>query len=719
MLAALGLPGREAFNPTLASISRQVSEMPIEPAMFTVAISPDTILGERGAIQSGSDEASPSLRLPSLCEGESASGGCEPAMRGGSDEAAPSQHEASSLMPKAEPIEPETESSVPTPTACLESNEAADRHPSLITSEPPNDPQACEPQHAEPAAMTVPDRGARPGQGDPESRETTEEFCPTERTTAPTLDSDVAAPRLGPAPFSEADATEPAREDAHHAARTRPKKVSADELLRAAGVRRAFRASDGRYYVTVSVDGRSACYPLGSDDLDRLLVRRHHELTSRGPSRAFLANLTATLRARAEVTDDSEPVFVRVANRSSGDDCVIDLGDSSRRAVVITARGWELVDDAGVNFRRPGGMRALPEPARGGTIGELGQFVVIEPADTPLLIAWLTAALRPAGPYPVLVLNGQEGSAKTTAALVCRRLIDPHATLLRSFPKNERDLLIAAHHNWVPGFDNLSSLAPWQSDALCRLATGGGFGARQWFTNDHEVVIHAQRPITLGGINEFVERGDLADRCFFLHLPPIAPTRRLGEKEFWSRFHEAYPRLLGALYDAVAGGIGFWPEVRLLELSRMADVDRWGERLECHRASIRKLGEPAELTGSRIGPWRCMGNRFLAKFLETVVDCRDSRSTTGESRKMTDFHRIRTHEVQEFRYESHGDCQSHKGIRSGRDAAPRNVRGHGQVQRRVDQCGNHGRRWGTDAKFSRHPCSVLRLKSHGHRRAIR
>ena len=59
---------------------------------------------------------------------------------------------------------------------------------------------------------------------------------------------------------------------------------------------------------------------------------------------------------------------------------------------------------------------------------------------------------------------------------------------------------------------------------------------------------------------------------------------------------------------------------------------------------------------------------FWPEILQTVVDLRDSRLTTGESRKMTDFHRIPIHQVQEFRHESHGDRQSVKGVRSGRDA---------------------------------------------------
>jgi hypothetical protein len=551
VLAALGLAGQEVFNPTPRAAAREFAEIPIEPATFGVP------------------------------------------------------------KPLAQPIAAPQETTEPLPETDLQTDEADDDQRPLEQSDRPIEEHACEPELARPAVMADPECGARPGQGDSESEVPAEEPCATECTTAPTLDPVVAAPCLGPA--SQKAPPPPARRRrrtaAHAAAGNLPKKVSLDELLAKAGVRRTFRASDGRYYSTVSVDRQVACYPLESDELDRLLVRRHHELTGRGPSPAFRASLLAMLRARAEINDHSEPVFVRVASRPPGDDCVIDLGDCRRRAVEISASGWQLVDHSGVNFWRPSGLRALPEPARGGAIDEILEFVNIEPADMPLLIVWLTAALRPDGPYPILVINGEEGTAKTTAALVCRRLIDPHATLLRSFPKTERDLMIAAHHNWLLAFDNLSSLAPWQSDALCRLSTGGGFGSRQWFSNDHEVVIHAQRPIVVGGIDDFVHRGDLADRCIFLHLPPIPPPERMGDREFWARFKEACPRLLGALFDAVAGGIRLWPEVRLPELSRMADVDRWGESV------ARALGHPP---GTFLSAYRTNRKSACQRVLEDV-----------------------------------------------------------------------------------------------------
>jgi putative DNA primase/helicase len=50
---------------------------------------------------------------------------------------------------------------------------------------------------------------------------------------------------------------------------------------------------------------------------------------------------------------------------------------------------------------------------------------------------------------------------------------------LRALPRSERDLAIATGNAWVLAFDNLSGIRDWLSDALCRLATGGGFATRQ------------------------------------------------------------------------------------------------------------------------------------------------------------------------------------------------------------------------------------------------
>src|SRR5512146_2472226 len=99
--------------------------------------------------------------------------------------------------------------------------------------------------------------------------------------------------------------------------------------------------------------------------------------------------------------------------------------------------------------------------------------------------------------------------------------IDPNAAPVRTAPREERDLFIAAGNGHLLAFDNLSDLPAWVSDALCRLASGGSFAVRQLYTDRDEVLFQAARPIIPNGIEDIIIRPDLADRAIFLTLPHL------------------------------------------------------------------------------------------------------------------------------------------------------------------------------------------------------
>src|SRR5262249_4862714 len=161
----------------------------------------------------------------------------------------------------------------------------------------------------------------------------------------------------------------------------------------------------------------------------------------------------------------------------------LDLCDEQWRAVEIDAKGWRVVDVPPGRFTRARGMLPLPIPVQGGTVPDLQQFINIkDPGDFMLLVAYIVAALRNCGPYPILALRGEEGTGKSTLVRVVRSLIDPNKVPLRTLPRDERDLYIAAGNGYLLAFDNVSTLPPWLSDALCRLATGGGFAIRMLYT---------------------------------------------------------------------------------------------------------------------------------------------------------------------------------------------------------------------------------------------
>jgi hypothetical protein len=78
-----------------------------------------------------------------------------------------------------------------------------------------------------------------------------------------------------------------------------------------------------------------------------------------------------------------------------------------------------------------------------------------------LVVAWLLATLRPGGPYPLLAISGEQGSAKTVLSKMLKALVDPNAAPVRALPREERELMIAANNSHLLAFDNLSSL--WAS----------------------------------------------------------------------------------------------------------------------------------------------------------------------------------------------------------------------------------------------------------------
>jgi energy-coupling factor transporter ATP-binding protein EcfA2 len=194
----------------------------------------------------------------------------------------------------------------------------------------------------------------------------------------------------------------------------------------------------------------------------------------------------------------------------------------------------------------------------------------------------LLAGLRPNSNYPVPTITGEQGCGKSSLARILVRLIDPRMPEQRSMPRSEEDLLVAAKGQHVLAFDNVSGLPDWLSDALCRLATGGGAGKRRLYTDEDEVLFSGRRLVTINGIEDVAIRPDLVDRAVMLALEPIAETARRDEKEFDRELARAAPKILAALLDGVAAGLRNLATIKIADKPRMADFALWAEA--CTRA---------------------------------------------------------------------------------------------------------------------------------------
>jgi hypothetical protein len=352
-----------------------------------------------------------------------------------------------------------------------------------------------------------------------------------------------------------------------------------DGLLRVAAAARFFRSADDQLHAQVPLKNRHGILALKSTAFRNWLVESYRRDRGEVPTDWAVRRALWAIEARARLDDATAPIHLRVGRDSEPgrEAYYVDLGDATGRAIRLSAREWTVVDTPPVHFRRPAGLLPLPIPARGGSIELLRPYVNLTDSNFRLLIAWMAGALLPDGPYPVLAVHGEQGSGKSTLAKVVRSLIDPQAAPLLAEPRGTRDLMVTAAGGWLLAYDNLSAIPTWLSDGLCRLATGGGFAARALFSDAERYVIHAQRPVILNGIDDFVHRDDLADRCVFLRLAPLEAAGRRAEGEFWRALTDDVPAILGGLLSAVVGGLGELPSVRLTELPRMADFACLGE----------------------------------------------------------------------------------------------------------------------------------------------
>ena len=331
-----------------------------------------------------------------------------------------------------------------------------------------------------------------------------------------------------------------------------------------------YHTPEGIPYARQAVDGHHEDWPTNSKAFRESLARAFHAQTGTGPGSQAVRDAIATLDGYARFEGDEHAVHVRVA----GDDehIWLDLGNQDREVVEITAAGWNVVADPLVRFRRPAGMLPLPKPAKGGSWSDIKSFLnVTANADWSLILSWCVTALRPEKPYPILYLLGEQGSAKSTATRVIRSLIDPFKAPLRTMPRDERDLFIAASNCRVLAFDNVSKLPSWLSDALCRLATGGGLATRALYTDCDEVLFEAMRPIIMNGIEQAAIGGDFLERAIMLELPTIVKANRRDEAGFWTQFKKSRPKTLGVVLDGVSAALKGVGSVNLESKPRMAD----------------------------------------------------------------------------------------------------------------------------------------------------
>lgn len=323
-------------------------------------------------------------------------------------------------------------------------------------------------------------------------------------------------------------------------------------------------------------EGHRENWRLSSEAFARHISLKAFEDTGRVPSEAALKETVRILEAKAIAYGPCRKEWLRVGQRDGN--LYLDLGCDRWRAVEVTPRGVRILESHDLPFVRPEGMQPLPDPEFGSERGidELRPFVnVSSEADFHLIVAWVLGAMRDAEEYPLLILNGEQGTGKSTLSRLLRSIVDPHAIDILSPPKEDRDLFVLAQHTHLVALDNLSKVENWMSDSLCILATGGALASRSMYTNDGLSILEAKRPVILNGIPTLADRPDLAQRSITVRLRPVPDEERTTSADIRRAWTDAAPRILGTFLEALSTGLREVEGIKLDKLPRMAGFARF------------------------------------------------------------------------------------------------------------------------------------------------
>lgn len=326
-------------------------------------------------------------------------------------------------------------------------------------------------------------------------------------------------------------------------------------------------------YASVPAGEGVIVYKIGSESFKYWLRNLAFNTMGKPASTITISEAVATLEAKALFSGDVIQTYSRIAGNHEAIE--IDLGRSDGAIIRIDSHGWRREPKASYKFLRGSGFTLLPDPMEGGNFAQLRDFLGLNEQNYLLFIGFLINALKPTGPYFILLVEGEQGSGKSFFCEIIKRIIDPNRALRLRLPDNEQNLMIHAKEYRLLNFDNASGMRADMSDALCSLATGGGIAVRKLYTDGELHVMSYARPFIINGISGYANRPDLLERAIPIKLLPLGEGTRKTEAEMLAEFEAILPQILGALYDSASTALRNLESTEPPRHLRMADAARW------------------------------------------------------------------------------------------------------------------------------------------------
>lgn len=334
-------------------------------------------------------------------------------------------------------------------------------------------------------------------------------------------------------------------------------------------------------FIKILVDEQEKVIQMTSQGFNDWVRVNFMEMYNKPAISSHLKEATGHLESLARTTGDKIQTSLRNAYISNSS--YIDLANEQGQVVKIDKDGWSLATKPEVYFTQSPSMAEIPLATGHGDFNELvSPYLNLEDDNAKyLLIASIVSAFFDLPSKPFLLINGEQGSAKSTTTRIIGELLDPSAVKTMVTPSSIDNLMLAAANCMILRIDNASKLSEKMMNIVCQLSTGLGFRKRKLYADLDEIIFEITRMVILNGIeSDLVTAPDLLSRCIQLHLPSIGSKQRLPETKLWENFYRDRPAILGALYDVVSKVIAIVDDIVVEDSTRLTDFCRVGVATE-------------------------------------------------------------------------------------------------------------------------------------------
>lgn len=347
-------------------------------------------------------------------------------------------------------------------------------------------------------------------------------------------------------------------------------------ILIGEGVLTPFSTPDGGYWLTVDNGGFQHTYRLAeSNEVIMVLKSIFKQRTDEAPSTKLCLEYMEELQLYAYEHKTTSNLAHRIICK---DNCIYyDLDTAKGTAIKISIEGYEDIKTPSKTFIQNSTYAPQVKPDEETEAEDLPELVAkhfnLKGEDNIFLfsIYLVSAFVSPLINVPILILNGEKGSSKSTVLRRIEQIVDPKTIDLTGAPKSDADLEVRLNNNFFITLDNLSFLSKKTSDLLARSVTGGSASRRQLYTDSNEITLNLRCLVALNGIGMIAREADLLDRALLFKLERLGENEVKTEKELRESFEEDLPKFLGAIFLCVSNVLADENEVRVQKKTRMAD----------------------------------------------------------------------------------------------------------------------------------------------------